>query len=737
MSWHRPDLQDRMAIREIFFLHTGPAVHRPPSNSSTSRTVDLYLCRNGAVNCYADRLASGICAKVRCLVSQRLDRCNRCLANDNRCVFAQPKRARDRGQPYAHPTHVAASHSQANKQYMSSEGNGIPTTAPVTPAGESLHSKPSAPDNTPQAPVIAAAVPANIIGALASLRARRGAALLLATPGSIASGVAQAPESMSLSSLLHPLGQPSSVPPVTGRIKMPSYSSSMTLGHTITDPIEGGILDSEVSKSFYDFFMLEMNAKWVFLLDATEDTHDSVRTRSPLLFVTVLLCSSKFLNVRDDGLDSGPDPFLQARLCTLARSLVINALAAGDRSIETIQALYLLVCWKDVDDDISFLHTGYAYHVLQNMNVPRKDVRLRDIARRRRMLLALFGPDKPQDMTEDPSLSDPEGCSRTPGSTQLDLIACSCTDLRRIEGRLLNLVDGSSEILIRCVEDMLDGELRAWRSKWTPCISSELDEQATINSPSLDPHRQHLRICLALWEQSTRLRVGFAILRRSVMAALGQATCQDHNRPSQADPYLIFDVAGLQSIPTRQLVGVRSSLEGAFGTLGELLRFHPHELRRAPDVLLLLIPTAALVLCLLLCLQRSADHLPGPAFQRRALALIHGMAQHIASCVQSPQDSVVLHSTYLDSLIQLLGHSGVTSCSQRESQGAQQGLNALSVPAGAEAVDIDGLTVQAAGVLADGMPVHQVDSGHHLHEQVLTDDLLWDIPVAGDSVAND
>ncbi|KAL4967063.1 FAD-linked oxidoreductase-like protein [Aspergillus stella-maris] len=51
------------------------------------------------------------------------------------------------------------------------------------------------------------------------------------------------------------------------------------------------------------------------------------------------------------------------------------------------------------------------------------------------------------------------------------------------------------------------------------------------------------------------------------MAALGHATSDGNSRHTQADPYLMFDVAGLQHISPRQLVGIRSSIEGTTGAV--------------------------------------------------------------------------------------------------------------------------------------------------------------------------
>lgn len=60
--------------------------------------------------------------------------------------------------------------------------------------------------------------------------------------------------------------------------------------------------------------MLEMNAKWEYVLGPHLDTHDSVRRRSPLLLASVFFCSAKFTNYVDGILATSIDPFLLSRL---------------------------------------------------------------------------------------------------------------------------------------------------------------------------------------------------------------------------------------------------------------------------------------------------------------------------------------------------------------------------------------------------------------------------------------
>lgn len=85
------------------------------------------------------------------------------------------------------------------------------------------------------------------------------------------------------------------------------------------------------------------------------------------------------------------------------------------------------------------------------------------------------------------------------------------------------------------------------------------------------------------------------------------------------------------------------------------MNFPLGDLRLAPDAVLLLAPNAALFLCLLLCL--PGNGVIGEAFQKTAVDLIRDIARHIGQSIQSPQDTVALHSAYLESLVELLNSS--------------------------------------------------------------------------------
>lgn len=160
----------------------------------------------------------------------------------------------------------------------------------------------------------------------------------------------------------------------------------MALSQTVEDPIEGGILTQpEWTASF--MHSIEMNTKWEYVLDPHLDTHDDVRQRSRLLFSTVLYCGA---------LVPKSDPVLLCRLCSLARSLALKSFAESGRSMETIQALCLLVFWKDVDDNVSYLDSDYAFRALSDLDLglDRSDDHWCQAARYMRTWLALSGQDK-------------------------------------------------------------------------------------------------------------------------------------------------------------------------------------------------------------------------------------------------------------------------------------------------------------------------------------------------------
>lgn len=135
-------------------------------------------------------------AKVRCLISQRRDRCDRCITNDFECVFAQTKRARVRTQPYPQrPRPKPRAGEDDNRPSVdevtsttniasSSQNEPSSVHLPRRSNGHRAISVDSQPQlSQRQQPVITNAVRARVIAALATLKGKRGAPFSFVTSG--------------------------------------------------------------------------------------------------------------------------------------------------------------------------------------------------------------------------------------------------------------------------------------------------------------------------------------------------------------------------------------------------------------------------------------------------------------------------------------------------------------------------------------------------------------------------
>ncbi|KAI1027690.1 hypothetical protein LB504_011681 [Fusarium proliferatum] len=617
----------------------------------------------------------------------------RASANDALPTIQNPKRARHRPRIHPHSRRLRAQDRQNQQEQQ--EEQPVPAPAPA-PASDEEHmslapSSPPSPHVDPHGhrALITPDIRVRIVSALSTLKGKRGAPFSFVTSGDRRPGVdepaphqlpsSDEPQSLGptlkLSCLLCPL-QPSRQSHTQGHVnqpgplvRMPTYRDSMTLGQTMIDPVTSGILSSSASEALFHYFMLEMNAKWEYLLDSHIDTHDDVRQRSRLLFATVLYCSSKFANFINDKLIPATDPFLQSRLCSVARNLAVMAFAEGDKSVETMQAFYLLACWKDADDDVSYRHSGYAFRFLHDLDWDMGNDEGHQAVRRRRTWVALFRQDKQQSLffinratystSDDDSLL--VNCLDTwlgmPHVLPQDYMACCSADLRRIQSKIRRLVQKAPSLMLTCLLEQMDSELKRWRLTWEDMLEKNLldlyPDSLSLDRRLMHPEKHHLRTLIGLWESSVRLNISSAILRQAITAAVAESLRVNGHTPPSTARLDLPGIPPLEDVLSPDVAGLRSSIEGAFETLRYLLEISPEDLRRAPDSILLLAPNAAIFLCLLLCL--PSNGVLGPAFQKTAIGLIQDIARHVGRAVQSPQDIVNLHSAYLDSLVNLLG----------------------------------------------------------------------------------
>ncbi|KAI9159124.1 hypothetical protein HJFPF1_07132 [Paramyrothecium foliicola] len=570
--------------------------------------------------------------------------------------------------------------------------------------------------------LITGEVQAKLIAALATLRGKKGAPFSFVTSGDVPTFSSVPVQESGPEVTARQQQQPSLR--LSWLLKhLASTSASPRRGQTIIDPAEGGIITHPASKALIDYFMLEINAKWEYILDPHVDTYDSVCRRSPIVFVTILFCSSKFTNYVDGALVPTTDPSLQSRLCTLVRKLAVRNFAEGNRSLETMQAFYILACRKEQDDDVSYLHSGYAFRILQDADLEQPDCDDPRAVRLWRTWLGLFRQDKQQSLFflkraffgpgSDGGMSSSSNFKawlRNSHALPLDSVASCCADLRRIQANMRAIVHKASAAMEPCLLDLMESEWSRWNSTWQESLYGNVDDMRTSGQPVFNgkmllPGGWRIRTLMKLYESSVRLNVASAIFRQALIASA--ATLSRFNRESTAP--LSLDLPSVVQLLATGVLGLRGSIQGAFGTLAQLSSFPEDDLRRSPDAVLLLGPSAALLLCLLLCL--PCRGLLGSAFQKASIGLISDIAQHMSQAVQSPQDIVALHANYLESLIQIMGPAAQASAPEwRNSATSQQAPSSIVPQDGLGQVHHDDGVIEAANVLTSGMAASQGDA---------------------------
>jgi len=122
-------------------------------------------------------------------------------------------------------------------------------------------------------------------------------------------------------------------------------------------------------------FMKEMNPIFA-LLDPILCTFEYLREKSTILFTAVLTVAAKFER-RD----------VYPHLLILSQELLAKAFICGTSSVETIQAIRNLACYRDYTDSSSYLKIGYAIRMAYDLGLdkphsrplPDDEIRAREI----------------------------------------------------------------------------------------------------------------------------------------------------------------------------------------------------------------------------------------------------------------------------------------------------------------------------------------------------------------------
>ena len=128
------------------------------------------------------------------------------------------------------------------------------------------------------------------------------------------------------------------------------------------DPIEMRILGHVEAEMLFERYHTVLSS-YINLTDRKYHTVERVQKQSTVLFTALLTVSAKFFR-----------PSLYPQLHSLAQSLLARGLADTLGSVGFLQALLLLVYWKEPEDRSAWMRIGWAirmgYHL--GINVPRE-----------------------------------------------------------------------------------------------------------------------------------------------------------------------------------------------------------------------------------------------------------------------------------------------------------------------------------------------------------------------------
>lgn len=162
-----------------------------------------------------------------------------------------------------------------------------------------------------------------------------------------------AEESQVRSSAFQAAGQTSD--PAAGNVDGPRLDSRPP------DPIDLWILSEVEAQNLISLWHDRLNC-YVILLDRHLHTYAYVRAQSPVLFTAMLATAAKFFR-----------PELYPRLLSTAHSMITRAMG-GDlqQDIGLLQAILLLVYWKEPRDSSAWMRVGYAIRLGYSLRLYRK-----------------------------------------------------------------------------------------------------------------------------------------------------------------------------------------------------------------------------------------------------------------------------------------------------------------------------------------------------------------------------
>ncbi|SPO29387.1 related to PRIB protein [Ustilago trichophora] len=497
----------------------------------------------------------------------------------------------------------------------------------------------------------------------------------------------------------------------------------------LNDPITEGILTEPAARALFDLFMHHCNA-WSGVFDPSLHTHDFVRKRSSFLYTVLLYVGSRYskkptaqhLIVREQRQEIIPegdwdvaysDPMsdrtpkaadeyarqIRRRIHDQAREHAARAFVDGDRTVLCCQAFFILASWKPLDDGLSVIQVGYAFRLAMDIQLhaempncvkpnetnldqagrQRYEAVQRRFRNRQRTFLMLFVQDKSQQISNKITTHSISAdnvlirrCQtwwRHDGSIPTDAFVCASADIRRIQGKYVELYD-RIEALTSATSDgpsiMMPAflsDLYEWSARWHEALGlrEDMDEDSHLDETAAYQRRCQ-RLCLKLWKDNIKTYVSSLVLKSSLkQAALQehQEIVRNHHRRSTTrgteDRDSVSGKSHLSSGLEPGMVNLMAMpafwpcVEGARGVLEAVCAFPPERLLSAPDATIMQTTHAAVLLCSLATVKSQPPL--GPGYLRSNIQLIDQTSAAFRRASITEEDTVLHIAMYLESLL--------------------------------------------------------------------------------------
>ncbi|KAJ9474239.1 Zn(2)-C6 fungal-type domain-containing protein [Pseudozyma hubeiensis] len=530
----------------------------------------------------------------------------------------------------------------------------------------------------------------------------------------------------------------------------------------LDDPIAQGTLTEPAARALFDVFMRHCNA-WSCVFDPSLHTHDFIRKRSSFLYTVLLYVGARYstrptahhLLVRDqrneyvaesewdlayenpltDRTEKAADEYarqIRRRIHDQARQHAARAFVDGDRTVLCCQAFFILASWKPLDDGLSVIQLGYAFRLAMDIQLhaempncvkpnesnldqagqQRYKAVQRRFRNRQRTFLMLFVQDKSQQISNKittHSISADNVLIRRcqtwwkhDGSIPTDAFVCASADIRRIQGKYVELYD-RIEALTSATSDgpsiMMPAflsDLYEWNARWHEALGlrEDVDEDVHLDEATAYDRRCQ-RLCLKLWKDNIKTYVSSLVLKSSLkQAALQehQEIVRNHHRRSttreKEDRDSISGRSHLSSGLEPGMVNLMAMpafwpcVEGARGVLEAVCAFPPERLLSAPDATIMQTTHAAVLLCSLATVKSQPPL--GPGYLRSNIQLIDQTSAAFRRASVKDEDTVLHIAMYLESLLR---PKNAAPTSQDKTAGWRAHAKGAAAQAGAISLD--------------------------------------------------